>query len=45
MSEVPTLNLSSSGQAIPQVGFGLWKVPPTETADIVYQVHFAAPDQ
>ncbi|KAJ4992485.1 d-xylose reductase [Stagonosporopsis vannaccii] len=33
----PVLKLSGSGQNIPQIGFGLWKVPPNNAADLVYE--------
>lgn len=35
---VPNLTLPGSGQPIPQVGFGLWKVAPEDAADLVYEV-------
>ncbi|CAI7628077.1 unnamed protein product [Penicillium crustosum] len=37
MVQVPTLRIPGSGQQIPQVGFGLWKVPPQEASEVVYQ--------
>ncbi|OHW96424.1 NAD H-dependent d-xylose reductase xyl1 [Colletotrichum incanum] len=33
----PFLTLSGSGQRIPQVGFGLWKVAPETAADLTYE--------
>ncbi|EXJ84974.1 alcohol dehydrogenase [Capronia epimyces CBS 606.96] len=33
---VPTITLKPTGQQVPQVGFGLWKVPNDSTADVVY---------
>ncbi|KAF6789671.1 NAD(P)H-dependent D-xylose reductase xyl1, partial [Colletotrichum musicola] len=31
------LTIPSSGQKVPQVGFGLWKVAPEQAADLVYE--------
>ncbi|KAF5976397.1 alcohol dehydrogenase [Fusarium bulbicola] len=33
----PYLKFKSSGQQIPQVGFGLWKVAPENAAELVYE--------
>ncbi|KAH7120257.1 NADP-dependent oxidoreductase domain-containing protein [Dactylonectria estremocensis] len=35
--QTPSLTLPGSGQLIPQVGFGLWKVAPEDAADLVYE--------
>ncbi|ROT38733.1 NAD(P)H-dependent D-xylose reductase [Sodiomyces alkalinus F11] len=35
ISKIPKLKLAS-GYHIPQVGFGLWKIPPEQTANAVY---------
>lgn len=37
MAATPYLQLPGSGQQIPQVGFGLWKVAPEAAADLVYE--------
>lgn len=37
MSSVPSITLKPTGQTIPQVGFGLWKVANESTSDVVYQ--------
>lgn len=34
----PYLKFNSSGDPIPQVGFGLWKVAPENAAELVYEV-------
>ncbi|OLN83347.1 NAD(P)H-dependent D-xylose reductase xyl1 [Colletotrichum chlorophyti] len=36
-AKTPHLQIPSSGQQIPQVGFGLWKVAPEQAADLVYE--------
>lgn len=36
--QAPLLTIPSSGQKVPQVGFGLWKVAPEQAADLVYEV-------
>ena len=41
MTPTPTLVLPYSKKAIPQVGFGLWKVAPADAALIVYEVSSA----
>jgi len=37
MKKTPSVKLAS-GQEMPVVGFGLWKVPAESAADIVYNV-------
>jgi hypothetical protein len=37
-SSTAYLTLPGSGQPIPQVGFGIWKVAPEAAADLVYEV-------
>lgn len=41
-ASTPTLKLAS-GASMPQVGFGLWKVPADEAADTVYNVWNSLP--
>ncbi|TEA14807.1 putative NAD(P)H-dependent D-xylose reductase xyl1 [Colletotrichum sidae] len=35
--QTPLLTIASTGQKVPQVGFGLWKVAPEHAADLVYE--------
>ena len=35
-TQAPTLTLHS-GDKMPQVGFGMWKVPKEESAELTYQ--------
>lgn len=41
-SATPTFKLAS-GYQMPEVGFGLWKVPADQAADTVYNVSLVGP--